>query len=136
MNSLPMDDAGDSALTREQLMLRELFKDHFKLADRFEAAATKMAEIEKSLSSTGGQPDKHLAELKDAIKKIDSLESELEKLRATNARFSESMNGSREMQFVSARDWAISGAIAGMIGGGIFGIGIAIFAVVTKIIVL
>lgn len=76
------------------------------------------------------------AELVESRKKIEILESEVEKLRASNNQFTESMNGSREMQFVSARDWAISGAIAGMIGGGIFGIGIAIFAVVTKIIVL
>ncbi|WP_214509525.1 hypothetical protein [Pseudomonas brassicacearum] len=37
-------------------MLRELFQDHFKLADRFEAAANQIAQVERSLHSTGEQP--------------------------------------------------------------------------------
>jgi hypothetical protein len=55
MSALPMN-VGDAALSREQLMLRELFQDHFKLADRFEAAANQMAQVERSLHSTGEQP--------------------------------------------------------------------------------
>ena len=75
-------------------------------------------------------------ELVESRKKIEILESENEKLRASNKQFTDSMNGSREMQFVSARDWAISGAIAGMIIGVLFGIGIAIFAFATKMVSL
>ena len=37
-------------------MLRELFQDHFKLADRFEAAANQIVQVERSLHSTGEQP--------------------------------------------------------------------------------
>ncbi len=55
MSALPMN-VGDAALSREQLMLRELFQDHFKLADRFEAAANQIAQVERSLHSTGEQP--------------------------------------------------------------------------------
>lgn len=55
MSALPMN-VGDAALSREQLMLRELFQDHFKLADRFEAAANQIAQVERSLHSTGDQP--------------------------------------------------------------------------------
>ena len=55
MSALPMN-VGDAALSREQLMLRELFQDHFKLADRFEAAANQIVQVERSLHSTGEQP--------------------------------------------------------------------------------
>ena len=55
MSALPMN-VGDAALSREQLMLRELFQDHFKLADRFEAAANQITQVERSLHSTGEQP--------------------------------------------------------------------------------
>jgi hypothetical protein len=55
MSALPMN-VGDAALSREQLMLRELFQDHFKLADRFEAAANQIAQVERSLHSTSEQP--------------------------------------------------------------------------------
>lgn len=54
-------NVGDAALTREQLMLRELFHDHFKLADQFEAAAQQIADVERSLHGTGEQAG--LAEL-------------------------------------------------------------------------
>ncbi len=54
-------NVGDAALTREQLMLRELFQDHFKLADQFEAAAQQVASVERSLHGTGEQAG--LAEL-------------------------------------------------------------------------
>jgi len=54
-------NVGDAALTREQLMLRELFQDHFKLADQFEAAAQQVAAVERSLHGTGEQAG--LAEL-------------------------------------------------------------------------
>lgn len=60
MSALPMD-FGDAALSREQLMLRELFKDHFKIADQFEAAAKQIADVERSLHGTGEQAG--LAEL-------------------------------------------------------------------------
>ncbi|GLX13649.1 hypothetical protein Pstr01_18880 [Pseudomonas straminea] len=60
MSALPMN-VGDAALTREQLMLRELFQDHFKLADQFEAAAQQVAAVERSLHGTGEQAG--LAEL-------------------------------------------------------------------------
>lgn len=55
MSALPMN-VGDAALSREQLMLRELFQDHYNLADRFEAAANQIAQVERSLHSTGEQP--------------------------------------------------------------------------------
>jgi len=55
MSALPMN-VGDAALSREQLMLRELFQDHYKLADRFEAAANQIAQVERSFHSTGEQP--------------------------------------------------------------------------------
>ncbi|MGA4475299.1 hypothetical protein ACPA2M_20225 [Ectopseudomonas chengduensis] len=42
-------------------MLRELFQDHFKLADQFEAAAQQVAAVERSLHGTGEQAG--LAEL-------------------------------------------------------------------------
>lgn len=54
-------NVGDAALTREQLMLRELFQDHFKLADQFEAAAQQVSDVERSLHGTGEQAG--LAEL-------------------------------------------------------------------------
>ena len=76
MNALPMN-VGDAALSREQLMLRELFQDHFKLADRFEAAANQIAQVERSLHSTGEQPG--IAELLlDAADQIRGAASTIE----------------------------------------------------------
>lgn len=76
MSALPMN-VGDAALSREQLMLRELFQDHFKLADRFEAAANQIAQVERSLHSTGEQPG--IAELLlDAADQIRGAASTIE----------------------------------------------------------
>ncbi|HBN8144572.1 TPA: hypothetical protein L3660_004178 [Pseudomonas aeruginosa] len=54
MSALP-PNASDAALSREQIMLRELFEDHYKLADRFEAAAQQISVVERSLHGTEGQ---------------------------------------------------------------------------------
>lgn len=54
MSALPMN-VSEAALTREQLMLRELFRDHFELADRFEATANQMAAVDRSLHGSGEQ---------------------------------------------------------------------------------
>lgn len=78
MNVPPMN-VGDAALSREQYMLRELFQDHFKLADRFEAAASQIAQVERSLLSTGEQPG--IAELLlDAAGQIRGAASTIEGL--------------------------------------------------------
>jgi len=54
MSALPIN-VSEAALTREQLMLRELFRDHFELADRFEASANQMAAVDRSLHGSGEQ---------------------------------------------------------------------------------
>ncbi|WNF54226.1 hypothetical protein [Pseudomonas sp. SG20052] len=54
MSARPMN-VSEAALTREQLMLRELFRDHFELADRFEATANQMAAVDRSLHGSGEQ---------------------------------------------------------------------------------
>ncbi|MDD0972642.1 hypothetical protein [Pseudomonas fontis] len=48
-------NVSEAALTREQLMLRELFRDHFELADRFEATANQMVAVDRSLHGSGEQ---------------------------------------------------------------------------------
>lgn len=44
----------DPAPTRELAMLRQLFREHYELADRFEAAAQQISVVERSLHGTEG----------------------------------------------------------------------------------
>ncbi|HBO4178070.1 TPA: hypothetical protein L4U09_006500, partial [Pseudomonas aeruginosa] len=44
----------DPAPTRELAMLRQLFREHYELADRFEAAAQQISVVERSLHGTDG----------------------------------------------------------------------------------
>lgn len=51
----------DPAPTRELAMLRQLFREHYELADRFEAAAQQISVVERSLHGTEG--NKGIAEM-------------------------------------------------------------------------
>lgn len=60
--------------TRERALLEELFADHFKLADRFDAAAQEVGKISNVMSGTPGQRGLlgDLEEVRDSIKEAST----------------------------------------------------------------